>query len=178
MNNDFVTVPEYSTRAILNATLTATAIAVAAFVTLVLPAEFGTDPTGIGSQLGLMGLSGEASQEPATIANGLPLRTDEVTVTVPPHKGIEYKFYLPQYGTFSYQWTSGATSLEFDFHGEPEGDTTGYFESYTLANSSHMQGSMTVPFAGSHGWYWKNTSGEPVSVTLITEGRYRIIGLK
>ncbi|MCP4057734.1 MAG: hypothetical protein GY738_10545, partial [Pseudoalteromonas sp.] len=63
-------------------------------------------------------------------------------------------------------------------HGEPAGDTTGYFESYAIANLSEMKGSFTAPFGGSHGWYWKNNSDNPVAIQLLVKGQYKVIGLK
>jgi hypothetical protein len=38
-----------------------------------------------------------------------------------------------------------------------------------------MKGSLTAPFAGSHGWYWKNETDAPVIVTLSIKGNYILI---
>jgi hypothetical protein len=103
---------------------------------------------------------------------------NEVTVIVPAKKGVEYKFYLKQYEKLTYEWTS-EIPLYFDFHGEPlDYATSKYFESFTEATSDKMKGIMTVPFEGSHGWYWKNTSDKDVTVKLKTKGNYNILGLK
>ena len=103
---------------------------------------------------------------------------NEVIITVPSKKGVEYKFYLKQYEKLTYEW-SAETPLYFDFHGEPlDYATTKYFESFTVAISNKMKGIMTVPFEGSHGWYWKNDSDNDVKVTLKTKGNYNILGLK
>ncbi|MFT4738694.1 MAG: hypothetical protein ACI8QD_001778 [Cyclobacteriaceae bacterium] len=103
---------------------------------------------------------------------------NEVTITVPAKKGVEYKFYLKQYEKLAYEWTA-ETPLYFDFHGEPlDYETTKYFESFTEATSNNMKGIMTVPFEGSHGWYWKNNSDKDVIVTLKTKGNYKVLGLK
>lgn len=103
---------------------------------------------------------------------------NEVTITVPAKKGVEYKFYLKQYEKLTYEWTS-QTPLYFDFHGEPlDYATTKYFESFTEATSDKMKGMMTVPFEGSHGWYWKNNSDKDITVTLKTKGNYNILGLR
>jgi hypothetical protein len=99
-------------------------------------------------------------------------------VTVPAGKGIEYKFQMAQYEKMTYEWITDGEPLYFDLHGEPQGDTTGYFESYAIATLSAMKGSFTSPFAGSHGWYWKNNSDKPVAIQLIVEGQYEVIGLK
>ena len=77
-----------------------------------------------------------------------------------------------------YEWLTDGEPLYFDLHGEPEGDTTDYFESYAIATLSEMKGSFTAPFDGSHGWYWKNTSDKPVAVQLFVDGQFTVIGLK
>jgi len=159
----------------------ATALAILVYVAIILPAEFNKDPTGIGKLLGLTVLS-----EPAPVVNdneikqqtGAGFQSNEVEVIVPAGRGVEYKFQLSKYENLTYEWITNGESLYFDFHGEPDGDTSGYFESYTIATANEMKGSMTVPFDGSHGWYWKNTSDQPVKVLLKTQGNYQILGLK
>jgi hypothetical protein len=167
----------------------AVVLAALALVLVVLPAEYNLDPTGIGKKLGLTQLtqSNDEANQPkamslankseATNDSPTEFATDVVTITVPAGKGLEYKFYLKQHANLTYQWQSDGP-LYFDFHGEPEGDTTGYFESFTIATTDEMKGSLTTPFAGSHGWYWKNTTNAPINVTLNTQGHYKIIGLK
>ena len=101
-----------------------------------------------------------------------------IEVVVPAGRGVEYKFAMQQYAKMTYEWLTDGEALYFDLHGEPEGDTTGYFESYTIAASNEMKGSFTAPFAGSHGWYWKNETDNPIAVQLLVKGQYEIIGLK
>ena len=38
---------------------------------------------------------------------------------------------------------------------------------------SEAQGSFTAPFAGTHGWYWRNKGETPVTVTVKTTGFYK-----
>lgn len=171
--------PTQSTRTLIKAAIAATLISVVIFITIVLPSEFNRDPTGIGQKLGLTVIAQDVSiavESQTPVANSLyPVTENETTIEVPANRGIEYKFQMQQFGKITYEWsTTSAIPLYFDFHGEPEGDTTGYFESYTIATSHEMEGSMTVPFDGSHGWFWKNTTDTPVTVTLKTKGNYLI----
>lgn len=101
-----------------------------------------------------------------------------IKVTVPAGKGIEYKFHMSKHEKLSYEWVTDCEPLYFDLHDEPEGDTTGYFESYAIATLAQMKGSFTSPFTGSHGWYWKNNSDAAVAVQLIVAGQYEVIGFK
>ncbi|MFC1519433.1 hypothetical protein ACFL6Z_06900 [Pseudomonadota bacterium] len=90
---------------------------------------------------------------------------------------MEYKLLLNQFTHLTYQWhTLDEAPLFFDFHGEPQGDTTGYYESYNISTANKVTGSLTTPFAGAHGWYWKNTSDAAITVVLNTTGAYNIKG--
>ncbi|PKM17650.1 MAG: hypothetical protein CVV11_16160 [Gammaproteobacteria bacterium HGW-Gammaproteobacteria-15] len=169
-----------STKTLVKASVAAAVVAVIALVTLILPAEYNIDPTGIGKQLGLTSIAQAANAEPAA-AQALAKGSAEfqtIEIVVPAGRGIEYKFAMPQYAKMTFEWLTDGESLYYDLHGEPEGDTTGYFESYTIATNSEVKGSFTAPFAGSHGWYWKNKSDKPVAVQLMVKGQYDIIGLK
>lgn len=166
-----------STPALIKYTLSSLIFAAVILVFIILPAEYNIDPTGVGKKLGLTVFT-----QTSTNADTKPLeRQSEATSTlkplsieviVPAGRGVEYKFEMAQYQKLKYQWQSNGTTLYFDLHGEPKGDTTGYFESYAIASLDTMKGSFTAPFAGSHGWYWKNTSDKPVIVSLVVEGEY------
>ena len=78
----------------------------------------------------------------------------------------------------NYEWSSNGGDIYVDLHGEPAGDTTGYFESYTIATVATMKGSFTAPFAGSHGWYWKNKTAQAIDIQLSVSGSYVIEGIK
>ncbi len=172
--------PSYA--GLIKATAIAAGLALLLLVFVVLPAEYQIDPTGFGAAIGLTRLS--APIEEGVAAPGTPgeaaagQREDSVVVEVPPGKGIEYKFALRAGEKLTYEWKSSAGSLFFDFHGEPEGDTTGFFESYVIATANKTKGTLTAPFTGSHGWYWKNKSSRPANVSLSTSGSYEILGLR
>ncbi len=98
-----------------------------------------------------------------------------LTITVPATGGIEYKVLAKKGAVLTYSWEAkDGAALYFDFHGEPKGDTTGYFKSYKIATDKQDQGTQTLPFEGTHGWYWKNESAKPVMVTLTVKGEFQI----
>ena len=168
-----------STKTLVKASISAVVVAAIALVTFILPAEYNIDPTGIGNKLGLTALAQAAEVETTSLET--TKGTDEfqtIEVTVPAGRGIEYKFYMKQHEKMTYEWLTDGVPLYFDLHGEPEGDTTGYFESYVIATTNEMKGSYTTPFEGSHGWYWKNKSDKPVSIQLMVKGQSKVIGLK
>jgi hypothetical protein len=43
---------------------------------------------------------------------------------------------------------------------------------YGKGSSQREEGVLTAAFTGSHGWFWRNRTGEPVTITLKTEGAY------
>ena len=165
---------------LVKALISSLLLAMGIFVTIVLPAEFGIDPVGIGAMLGLSALNDEDNNREIISRRGegdLLFRQDEVEILLPANEGLEYKFFLDMHANITYEWESSA-SLYFDMHGEPDGDTSGYFESYGEASADKMSGSITVPFAGSHGWYWRNDTNKEVIIDLKTLGNYDVIGLK
>jgi hydrogenase/urease accessory protein HupE len=99
--------------------------------------------------------------------------TDTITITIDAYDYIEYKLFAAKEATFNYQWQSDNTELLFDFHGEPENDTSGYFKSYLKNTASQDSGSLTTTFAGTHGWYWENDSADPITITLNISGDYQ-----
>ena len=98
---------------------------------------------------------------------------DTITVMIPARSDKEYKLHFDKGATFEYAWETPGTELLFDFHGEPKGDTSGYFKSFKKNTSSQESGSLTTIFAGTHGWYWKNNTQSPVIITLKIKGEYQ-----
>ena len=170
-----------SSKILVKASVSATVVAAIALVTFILPAEYNIDPTGVGQKLGLTSIAQAAEADGTVAVTGTQASNTEfqtIEVVVPAGRGVEYKFAMTQYAKMTYEWITDGDALYFDLHGEPKGDTTGYFESYTIATSNEMKGSFTAPFAGSHGWYWKNKTDKPIAVQLQVKGQYEVIGLK
>ena len=168
-----------SKASLLKSILLSMVVAATILITAILPAEFGIDHTGIGSMLGLDALNNPIESPVVANRSGegeIEFRQDEVEILIPANSGLEYKFFLETYSNINYEWSS-PSSLYFDMHGEPEGDTTGYFESYGASITDEMKGSVTVPFSGSHGWYWRNDTDQDVSINLKTLGNYNVIGV-
>lgn len=165
-----------SSISLVKASLVATIIAVITLVCIILPAEYNIDPTGLGGKLGLTVFNEEpAPKAPSKASTG---EQESIVVTVPAGRGIEYKLAMAKFDRVTYEWSTSNGDVYVDLHGEPKGDTTGYFESYTIATSDMMKGSFTAPFDGSHGWYWKNKSDQDIQIQLIFSGEFVIEGLK
>jgi len=175
-------IPVQSLKTLIISMLSAVFLAFVLLITVVGPAEFGIDPTGLGKMMGLTILAKPLEKNAKTVVScpaGVELENwlDIVVITVPEASGLEYKFHLNKDAKLEYAWTTSGDKLYFDFHGEPQGDTSGYFKSYKEATDSQFKGALAAPFTGSHGWYWENKTQTPVRVTLKTKGQYTVKGL-
>jgi hypothetical protein len=155
------------------------ALLVASLVLLVfvLPAEFGIDPTGAGRLLGLTSISDESGVVSAQLMHEHQRKflTGRVVINVKAGEELEYKATLAQGEPLLYSWAVIGGPVYFEFHGEPtEGEwPKDYYRSYqTKERSSGEHGSFVAPFTGRHGWYWKNLSAEPATITLEAGGYY------
>jgi hypothetical protein len=174
------------------ASLAASAGAAMVLLLFVLPAEYGIDPTGTGKALGLTALSGEndaaaddapvpaaaaapaaplAQQTQATIARATPWRTDARTVTIAPHSGIELKAGMQAGDSLVFRWTATGP-VKMDMHGEKSISSADFSTYWKQKGLKEAQGAFTAPFAGIHGWYWRNQGETPVTLTVRTTGFY------
>ncbi|MFV8342916.1 hypothetical protein [Flavobacterium sp. XS2P39] len=105
------------------------------------------------------------------------IRKDSVKITVPAGKGLEYKIAVLKYGQVKYAWKTNQGILFVDMHGDVKSadKKSGYFESYTVANSNNMAGSFIAPYEGKHGWYFKNKTNQDIEVTINLTGDYQLI---
>lgn len=104
-------------------------------------------------------------------------REDTIEVVVPAEKGIEYKFKSLKYGSTKYEWVTDKGIVYIDFHGEVKQENPPknvFYESYTLAYSNNMAGTLTAPFEGKHGWYFRNETKEDIIVTIRLNGNYEL----
>lgn len=101
-------------------------------------------------------------------------RNDELEITVPAGRGLEYKVKIKKHGQIKYEWNSEDVTLFHDFHGDPL-TTKGWYQSYTIAYSNNMAGTLLAPFHGKHGWYFKNHTSKDVTVKLRVKGQYELI---
>lgn len=191
-----------SSAQLLRSTLIAAVAAIVILVTIVLPAEYGVDPTRIGSVFGLteMGrikqqLASEASageaaavEAPAvaepvvaapaaadvppaaeTAPPALPEWRDEVSFALAPDAAAEFKLVMKEGETAEFVWFTGGARVNYDTHGDRPGVS---YHGYGKGSVERLEGALTAAFDGSHGWFWRNRSGAPLTITLRTRGAY------
>jgi len=184
-----------SSAQLLRSTLLAAAAAVLILVTVVLPAEYGIDPTGAGRALGLaeMGeikqqLAEEAEQDGAThgadqsssllesilgvfvgTAHAQDDWRDEISFTLAPGESAEWKLVMEEGDAAEYRVTVEGGRVNFDLHGHGSGQSVTYEKG---RGSSGSEGGIIAAFAGEHGWFWRNRDDQDVTVTLKVRGEY------
>jgi hypothetical protein len=159
------------------ATAVALVAAAAILATIVLPAEYGIDPTGAGAALGLLRVSEASSARVTTDSEAAsrepaPFRTDETTITLYPGEGVEIKASMRRGERFVFTWTTDGDVVDFDMHGEAFNATDNYTSYWKDEDQPSASGSFEAPFDGLHGWFWQNLGPEPVAITLTTSGFY------
>jgi len=216
-------------------TATAGIVAIAILFTIVLPAEYGIDPTGIGGMIGLknMGeikqsLAAEARQQDiakalieegsneeveereevggsrlaAQIIDDMPLalveagsskelsdaekvseeglsdqvvddtpKSETMTVTIAPNGYLEIKAKMLKKDKIKYSWTAKGGALNYNVHGEPTGGGSAYEYDKGL-NKTSKDGKITAVFDGTHGWFWRNRSGQSITLTITVDGEF------
>lgn len=158
------------------------------FVMFILPAEYAVDPLGTGARTGLLDLGVTGTQVDALesakgaapggaaavlVAQERPFTQETVDFAVGPREGIEYKYRLEKGESLLYAWKT-TVPVNYEAHAEPDGAPRGYAQSYEKGQAGAITGTLTAPFSGIHGWYWENTTDQPITVTLTTAGFYNL----
>jgi hypothetical protein len=158
-------------------------------VTVVLPAEYAVDPLGTGAKLGLLELgetgkqvealnaaasTGTAAQGQIIAGQDKAFTSESIDFVLAPREGMEYKYRLEKGEALLYAWTA-TQPVNYELHAEPDGAPRGSAQSYEKKDAvPTSSGTLTAPFSGIHGWFWENTSDQPVTVTLKTAGFYNL----
>lgn len=189
---------------LLKSTVLAICIAALLLVTVVLPAEYGLDPTGVGNLLGLVKMgqikvslaqeaaddrsnakveksvvAKEVKTEPEPIpteaaATTADVRTDELTITLAPDQGKEIKLTMAKDATVNYSWWTSGGKANFDAHADSKALKISY-HSYSKGSLERSDGVLEAAFDGNHGWFWRNRTAKPMTVTLKVNGAYSAV---
>lgn len=204
-----------STAKLVKSTIFAAITAGVLLITVVMPAEYGVDPTGIGKMTGLqkmgeikMSLAQEAADERAakeqavaepTQAVATPVsqamaaevvptipasaevaepaaqfRQDQTSITLQPNEGNEVKVDLKKGEVVKFVWFTDSGKANFDIHGDSKTLDIDY-HGYGKGSSAREEGTIEAAFDGNHGWFWRNRTSAPLTITLQTEGPYTAV---
>lgn len=177
---------------LFKSTIIAFFVAVVLLVCIVIPAEYGTDPTGVGQLLGLkrMGeIKTKLKQKTLNEKNNFDehisinrdmresivkskIKNNLTEFSIGPDEAIEIKLEMQTGSSVKYSWTTNGGGLNYNLHGD------GYMGSQKTI--TYKKGRMTISdngefnaeFDGYHGWFWRNRNSETVTVVLETDGHY------
>ena len=181
-----------SSSQLLRSTIIALFVAITLLFCIVIPAEYGTDPTGVGALLGLKNMGeikasleqealnenqnfddyvspNEEIRERFEMSKG---NRDVTEFVIAPEDAIEIKLEMKKGSIAKYKWETQSGGLNYNLHGD---DYKGSQKSTTYKKgrmTSSDNGEFKAEFDGYHGWFWRNRNTEAVTVILETEGQY------
>ncbi|MBA4289569.1 MAG: transmembrane anchor protein [Pseudomonas sp.] len=181
-----------SSKQLVRSTILAAISALVLLVAVVLPAEYGIDPTGIGRVLRMTEMGNikqqlaaeaaadaaqpaakaavaEASKAPAQAAAPKIDWRDQMAVTLTPGEGTEIKLKMVLGAKAQYSWVVEGGEVNFDTHGDGPGKSISYEKGRGVSSDD---GVLEAAFTGNHGWYWRNRGKSNVKVILRTRGEY------
>ncbi|WP_164660472.1 transmembrane anchor protein [Tropicibacter sp. Alg240-R139] len=181
-----------SSAQLVKSTIIAAVAAAVILITIVLPAEYGIDPTRIGRLLGLteMGeiksqLTDEAEQDrqadeqeksslldlfiPAAHAQEAEVWQDQVSFELTPGQGAEWKLVMGKDAQAEFRWFTSDGRVNYDLHGDGSGKSISYKKGRGVASET---GTISAAFTGNHGWFFRNRTSTPLTVTLQLRGAY------
>ncbi|MTI01237.1 transmembrane anchor protein [Roseibium sp. RKSG952] len=186
-----------SSQQLIRSTIIAAVAAVAILITIVLPAEYGIDPTRIGRVLGLteMGeikteLADEAARDAQAASDeqssllldimgafvgaayaqeSIEPWSDEFSFTLAPGEGIEWKLVMEEGAVAEYEWVAEGGRINFDLHGDNSDQSISYEKG---RGKTDDRGDLVAAFDGNHGWFWRNRDKQDIMVTVKLRGAY------
>ena len=97
----------------------------------------------------------------------------EMSFSLAPGQGAEIKVEMLKGTQVNYFWTANGGVLNYDTHGDPYNAPREFYHGYGKGRATpEDQGVLEAAFDGNHGWFWRNRTNKPVTVTLRTEGDY------
>ena len=105
----------------------------------------------------------------AAVAKATATWRDEVSYALAPGEGIEVKLAMQEGQTARFYWTANGAVVNYDTHGDGSGQKVSYEQGRGVPE---QEGELTAAFTGNHGWFWRNRTDTPVTVTLRTAGDY------
>jgi hypothetical protein len=160
----------------------------------IMPAEFNTDPLGIGKLTGVSRLWAPDSKSfgggdvKLAYASTAPRMSHVVDIPLGaadwPEAALEYKVHMTPGQSVLYRWQalnsdgSPATiPVEFDQHGHDVVDehVPETVVDYRKDRALSDEGSMTAPLEGIFGWYFRNHGPDPITIRMEFDGYYSLI---
>lgn len=179
-----------SSAQLLKSTIIAFVVASFLLLLVILPAEYGVDPTGVGEFIGLkkmgeikISLEKEALTEPEILKDNLTKnekvksgifeeKQDIMEVEIASGEAIEIKLEMKKGAIAQYKWSTENGALNFNLHGD---GYKGMHKSATYKKGKMVasdKGELVAEFDGYHGWFLRNRNDATVKVLLEVTGDF------
>jgi hypothetical protein len=189
------------TSTLIKSTIVAAVVASVLLVAVVMPSEYAIDPTGFGDLTGLkrmgeikISLAEEAEADTINIAeankvvanvvetktvetpsvsspNNTAYQNHKMTFSLAPDEGTEVKVTMAKGAKVDYIWETNDGKSNFDVHGDSKKLKIKYHP-YYKGSDSKREGTLEAAFDGDHGWFWRNRTKQPLTITIKTNGEY------
>jgi len=194
-----------STKRLIKLTIIAAVSAGILLVTVVMPAEYGIDPTGVGKALGLqkmgeikMSLAAEVAAEEAQKKVDVAAKAAENKVKIIAQSDkaeVTAKSNILNHEMQVTLTSNEGTEIKaamlkgakVNYVWWTNGGKANYdihgdskvlnidYHNYEKGSTQRAEGTLEAAFDGSHGWFWRNRTGKTITVTLQTRGEYTTI---
>ncbi|MFT6102362.1 MAG: hypothetical protein ACJATV_001212 [Granulosicoccus sp.] len=192
------------TATLIKSTIVAAIVASVLLVAVVMPSEYAIDPTGFGELTGLkrmgeirISLAEAAEADTINIAeankvvakvvetktvetpsvsapNNTAYQNHKMTFSLAPDEGTEVKVTMAKGAKVDYIWETNGGKSNFDVHGDSKKLKIKYHP-YYKGSDSKREGTLEAAFDGGHGWFWRNRTKQPLTITIKTNGEYTAI---
>lgn len=173
-------------------TMAALVTSASAVLFAILPAEYGIDPTGIGSWLGLTELGKMKQAQDGVIEGSSTAQYSEIpsacadtqqypavlSIEIHPNEVRQIKALMDAGGVLTYNWKTDGPPLDYEFHGERTGLAPDGGDSHRKGTSAGESGTFQPEYSGIHGWTWKNNGATEVTVTATVRGAFHGIAAR
>jgi hypothetical protein len=99
-------------------------------------------------------------------------KRDSMTVTIEPAKRVEVKLVMKKGQKAAFEWATNGAEVGFNLHGEVPTDPSVKAHIYKRGASRAEKGDIEAVFDGVHGWSFRNTTEQPVTVTVKATGQF------
>ena len=101
------------------------------------------------------------------------INKESISIELKPGQATEVKLTMPQSASVNFDWKAVGGGINYDTHGDPVNAPKGFYHGYGKGkNETTQQGVLKAAFDGKHGWFWRNRTENPVTVTLLVEGQF------
>lgn len=101
------------------------------------------------------------------------INKESISIELKPGQATEVKLTMPQSASVNFDWKAVGGGLNYDTHGDPVNAPKGFYHGYGKGkNETTQKGVLKAAFDGKHGWFWRNRTENPVTVTLLVEGQF------